>query len=344
MTFIPISWNLQVEPNWWKAIEIIKSLFFSPIIWFMLALFLMYLSYKYIKNKYYFSTPSKTWDNSPKTWLKTLLIWSSAWVSFAHWSNDWQKWIWLAVLILVLIAPSSYIINPKIDYNIINNNVVYLYDSLDMLDLSYLWNVEKEYVIKNKNLLLKIKSNINKNVVEKLELREDILLFQKSMKNIMYMFENKNTWFKVYASWDYYYTWDKFHENYYSLSEVVDYSLLWVIVLISISLWLWTLVWRKRIVVTIWEKIWNTQMNYAQAASSSLITATTISLASIYHLPVSTTHILSSSVAWTMVAGAKTKWVQKKTITNIIIAWILTLPVTILLSISIFLILRKIFL
>jgi phosphate/sulfate permease len=48
----------------------------------------MSLSYKYIKSKYYFSTPSKKKKRAPKLWLRSLLIGTSAWVSFAHGSND----------------------------------------------------------------------------------------------------------------------------------------------------------------------------------------------------------------------------------------------------------------
>jgi PiT family inorganic phosphate transporter len=135
-----------------------------------------------------------------------------------------------------------------------------------------------------------------------------------------------------------------FQKNIDSISNMIDYAPWWIIFLVSFSLWLWTMIWRKRIVTTIWEKIWKTKMNYSQATTASLMTAMTISLATRFHLPVSTTHILSSSVAWSMYASRDTwGWLQWDTIKHILLAWLFTLPVTIILSWTIFLTLWFIF-
>lgn len=56
----------------------------------------------------------------------------------------------------------------------------------------------------------------------------------------------------------------------------------------------------------------------------------TIGAADHFGLPVSTTHVLSSGVAGTMVANGS--GVQGRTIRNLAMAWILTLPMSILLS------------
>jgi low-affinity inorganic phosphate transporter len=47
-------------------------------------------------------------------------------------------------------------------------------------------------------------------------------------------------------------------------------------------------------------------------------------------MPVSTTHVLSSAVAGTMIVDGG--GVQSKTVKNIAMAWVLTLPVSIVLS------------
>ncbi|MFO0436160.1 MAG: inorganic phosphate transporter, partial [Sphingobacteriaceae bacterium] len=67
-----------------------------------------------------------------------------------------------------------------------------------------------------------------------------------------------------------------------------------------------------------------------------------IGMASAYGLPVSTTHMLSSGVAGSMVAKKGLKNLQKKTIQTMALAWILTLPVTIVLSGGLFLLFRAI--
>ncbi len=59
----------------------------------------------------------------------------------------------------------------------------------------------------------------------------------------------------------------------------------------------------KRIVVTVGERIGKTHLTYAQGASAELVAMVTIGAADMYGLPVSTTHVLSSGVAGTMVAN-----------------------------------------
>ena len=86
----------------------------------------------------------------------------------------------------------------------------------------------------------------------------------------------------------------------------------------------------KRIVVTVGEKIGKTHLTYGQGAAAELIAAATIGAADGFGLPVSTTHVLSSGVAGTMAAnGSGMQW---STLRNIALAWILTLPVAMLLS------------
>ena len=98
----------------------------------------------------------------------------------------------------------------------------------------------------------------------------------------------------------------------------------------------------KRIVKTIGEKIGKQHMSYAQGASAEIVASIGIGMASAYGLPVSTTHMLSSGIAGSMVAKKGLKNLQKKTITTIALAWVLTLPVTILLSGGLFLLFRAI--
>ena len=102
----------------------------------------------------------------------------------------------------------------------------------------------------------------------------------------------------------------------------------------AISLGLGTMIGWKRIVVTVGEKIGKQHLNYAQGASAELMAAVTIGLSDGLHLPVSTTHVLSSGVAGTMVANGS--GVQMATVRNLLIAWVLTLPVCVLLGAGLF--------
>ena len=113
-----------------------------------------------------------------------------------------------------------------------------------------------------------------------------------------------------------------------------------MILLISVCLGLGTMVGWKRIVKTVGEKIGKQHMSYAQGASAEIVAALGIGLASWKGVPVSTTHMLSSGIAGSMVAKKGLKNLQKGTIQTIALTWILTLPVTIILSGGLFLLFR----
>jgi PiT family inorganic phosphate transporter len=115
----------------------------------------------------------------------------------------------------------------------------------------------------------------------------------------------------------------------------------WVKVAVAIALGLGTMVGWKRIVVTVGEKIGKQHLSYGQGASAELVAMTTIGMADMWGLPVSTTHILSSGVAGTMTAnGSGLQW---STVRSLALAWVLTLPVSILLSATLFWVFRQLF-
>ena len=68
------------------------------------------------------------------------------------------------------------------------------------------------------------------------------------------------------------------------------------------------------------------------SAAAETVAMSTISVASMLSLPVSTTHVLSSGIAGTMFASGGLQNLQAKTLKTILSAWVLTLPVTMLLS------------
>ena len=116
-----------------------------------------------------------------------------------------------------------------------------------------------------------------------------------------------------------------------ALEKGTRYIPLWVKVTVAIALGLGTMVGWRRIVVTVGERIGKTHLTYGMGMSAELVTAVTILLADKFGgLPVSTTHILSSGVAGASVAnGAGLQW---RTIRNMALAWVMTLPAAMLLA------------
>jgi PiT family inorganic phosphate transporter len=116
---------------------------------------------------------------------------------------------------------------------------------------------------------------------------------------------------------------------------------IWVKIVVAVALGLGTMVGWKRIVVTVGEKIGKTHLTYGQGASAEIIAMATIGVADGLGLPVSTTHVLSSGVAGTMLANGS--GVQWSTLRNIALGWVLTLPAAILLSGVLYFLFRHVF-
>ena len=118
------------------------------------------------------------------------------------------------------------------------------------------------------------------------------------------------------------------------LDQAIEYVPTWVVVGVALALGIGTTIGYKRIVVTVAEKIGKTHMTYAQGAAAEMVAAVTIGLADVFHMPVSTTHVLSSGVAGTM--WANRSGIQGETVRRIGLAWVLTLPAAIVLAAALF--------
>jgi PiT family inorganic phosphate transporter len=126
-----------------------------------------------------------------------------------------------------------------------------------------------------------------------------------------------------------------------SLDSATRFIPTWVKIAVAFALGLGTMIGWKRIVVTVGEKIGKSHLTYAQGASAELVAMVTIGAADSFGLPVSTTHVLSSGVAGTMAANRS--GLQMATIRNLLMAWVLTLPVSILLSGMLYAIFSQVF-
>jgi PiT family inorganic phosphate transporter len=118
------------------------------------------------------------------------------------------------------------------------------------------------------------------------------------------------------------------------LDDATKYIPTWVKIAVAIALGLGTMVGWKRIVVTVGEKIGKNHLTYAQGGAAEITAMATIGAADAFGLPVSTTHVLSSGVAGTMAANRS--GLQWSTVRNLALAWVLTLPASIVLAGTLF--------
>lgn len=324
MSILPLPGDQEVSLSWHKIIEVIESLLISPVIGFGLAFTVMSLSYIYFSKKYtIFSKPKK--KDVPEFWLRSLLVASSAWVSFAHGSNDGQKWVGLVMLILISLLPASFAVNPSIEMSSVKQDLVYIQEHLSE-------TAEQNHVLLPSSFEKSVDALVlllEQNIQDPHILRSELLRFQQEWKNL-----SDNSWIFAQAnaqSVDTMIHTPEIEAHVNHIFETIDYAPWWVIALISISLWIGTMFGWKRIVKTLGKKIGNHKLSYAESTSSALITAGTITIASRLGLPVSTTHIFSSSIAGCMMTGKK-PGLQEDTVKHIVLAWVLTLPITICVS------------
>ena len=331
-------------PHWWKAEEVIMWLLISPIIGFTFAFFLIYLAHVLLKKKEYFKAPFWSWDK-PNLTMRSVLIAASGLVSFMHGKNDWQKGVWIATLIIITLLPASFAINPQFELHTISEQVNSLSVKVEQVKSDSLSKHDAQIVQKIKSDIVELQQRINNSQIDKLGIRKNLLSIRENYSNFEFL---NQKWViseaNAQASTVNNANLISIKNEIDNLSGATDYVPWWIILLVSISIGSGTMIGWKRIVETIGEKIGRYRMNYSQAASSALITAGTIWLASGYGLPVSTTHVMSSSVAGTMVEEHGWKnGIDPHMIRHIVLAWVLTMPVTIVLAATLFSILKFLF-
>lgn len=327
--------------NWDKVKEIFTGLFIAPLIGFTLAVILMFLLRisvsKDVRNQI-FSEPKK--NQPPPGWIRSTLISTCTLVSFFHGKNDGQKGIGLVMLILIGILPSYFAITGVNDLKKIRPELTQIQSIVSRIDTTYLGVDEKNHIKginDNIGILLPVSQGISSDTTEKLHLRAAILQISTNTKKLL---KDESVKLSSKDREDLAFLATKEEKG---IRSAIDFAPFWVILMISLSLGIGTMIGWKRIVVTVGEKIGKSHLTYAQGASAELVAAITIGLASGFKLPVSTTHTLSSGIAGSMVASKGIKNLQSKTIKNIGLAWILTLPVSILLSAGLFLLFRAMF-
>ena len=326
--------------NWTKASEIGMSLLISPLFGFSMTIILMYIIRTTTKKTSYgeslFKEPKK--NAPPPTWIRGILILTCTLVSFFHGSNDGQKGVGLIMLILIGVVPAYFALNHSLVPDRVPASLSRIERVITSIDSSHLSATERVFLEEAKQMNKRLQNRFSGlrqisaiPAGERFLVRKDIMLMDRNVKTIIGQVEVKlseNEKMEIAADLK-------------EVRKVTDYAPNWVLLMISLSLGLGTMIGWKRIVKTVGEKIGKEHLTYAQGASAELVAASTIGLSSYFGLPVSTTHVLSSGIAGSMVANKGVKNLQPDTVRNILIAWFLTLPVVMVLAGTLFLLFRS---
>jgi phosphate/sulfate permease len=302
--------------NWSKAGEVGLSLFISPLIGLGAAAGLLLIMKHYFRDPSLYQPPGE--GDSPPHWIRGVLLATCGGVSFAHGSNDGQKGMGLILLSLIGFLPTYYALD--------------LHHPQRATEVRAAALAIEEILEKDGQIPPAIRADMDaivaglegKNSFAEIEptdrwnVRQSIYRFRKHLAEAPLSPAAQ----QAIAP----------HNRHFANS--IEYVPFWVVFMVAVALGVGTTIGYKRIVVTVAEKIGKTHLTYAQGAAAEVVAAFTIGLADVAHLPVSTTHVLSSGVAGTMLANRS--GIQPETVRKIGLAWILTLPAAILLAALLF--------
>ena len=328
--------------DWTQASKVGYALLFSPLVGFACAALLLVGLRMLVKRRELYQAP--VGDAPPPWWIRGLLIATCTGVSFAHGSNDGQKGMGLIMLILVGTLPMAYALNRTMPADqSLQFAAVAQATQQQLLGQSAqphvgdpratltLYLRERQPSAELVPALAALAGLIGEEVAGYGSLTHVPAEAMANVRNDMYltseairlMQKHQHGGLDAAATAQV----QLFKSR---IDDATRFIPLWVKVAVAIALGLGTMVGWRRIVVTVGEKIGKTHLTYAQGASAELVAMCTIGAADMYGLPVSTTHVLSSGVAGTMVANGS--GLQLRTIANLAMAWVLTLPAAIMLS------------
>ncbi len=340
--------------DWTQVLKVFEALLFSPLIGFVGSAGMLLAMKALVKSRTLYEAPSG--DKPPPPWIRGLLILTCTGVSFGHGSNDGQKGMGLIMLILIGAMPTAYALNHAMPNS---HTPVFLaiagkaqgvlharapdvtatpadarrtvtdairakhFDATPVFGALASLTQDIGRQVQASGGVAQVPAAVTQNV------RNDMFLVSEAVRQMqkqgVAMSGPETATLKAFKG---------------ELDASTKYIPVWVKVTVAIALGLGTMVGWKRIVVTVGEKIGKTHLTYGQGASAELIAAATIIAADQFGLPVSTTHVLSSGIAGTMMAnGSGLQW---NTVRSIALAWVLTLPAAALLSGALYFTLRQI--
>ena len=302
--------------NWSKAGEVGLSLMISPLIGFGAAAGLLLVMKRLIREPNLYHPPGE--GDNPPHWIRGVLLATCGGVSFAHGSNDGQKGMGLILLALIGFLPTYFALNvqhPELASDV-RNSAIAINGILE--------NAPEETTSLRADLAAVVADLEGKDSFAEISpadrwgVRQSIYRFRKQLRETPLSPATE----QAIAP----------HRHHFA--QAIEYVPYWVVFAVALALGVGTTIGYKRIVVTVAEKIGKSHLTYAQGAAAEVVAAFTIGLADVAHMPVSTTQVLSSGVAGTM--WANRSGLQGETVRKIGLAWLMTMPASIVLAAGLF--------
>ena len=342
--------------DWGQAEKVLFALLVSPLIGFAAAFLLLLVLKRVAPNPELYQEPQGT--RPPPRGIRALLIFSCTAVSFAHGGNDGQKGMGLIMLILIGCAPTAYALNRTVPDSTTpvfaasaqsaervfarQAGAVTVTPGDARTALTEAIRIRRVNAPESFASLASLTDDVTNRITSYGSLRQVPAAATPNLRNDMYLVldaaklatGDKQVRERMSAA-----EIDTVQAYAAQLEQGTRYIPGWVKLTVALALGLGTMVGWRRIVVTVGERIGKTHLTYGMGASAELVAASTILLAERFGMPVSTTHILASGVAGASVANGA--GLQMRTIRNMALAWVMTLPAAMLLAGALYLLLLQ---
>jgi PiT family inorganic phosphate transporter len=249
----------------------------------------------------------------PIWWMRAILILTCTGVSFAHGTNDGQKSIGLIMLTIIGLFPAIYALNPEARQSLADLPTIA--DEVEPLIRKY-GDDRKDEAIKAVKVLedhraapaapaslvdiLRLDNGQNGRLGVSSELAKERSMVRDSIYTLIAQLkhveeskgpsEDEKKQAKSLAK---------------QLGVSVECAPWWVRIPSAVCLGVGTMIGYQRIVTTLGQRLGKMHLTPAQSAAAETVSAVLIGISGFSGLPVSTTHIVTSGIAGTMVtAGA----------------------------------------
>jgi len=314
--------------HWSQIWTVLKALAISPLLGFTLAGALYLLTRKTIHDPHLYE-PAGT--QPPIWWMRCILVLTCSGVSFAHGTNDGQKSIGLIMLTIIGLFPAAFALNSQAGSSLADlptqmhraEPLIARYgDDQKERALSAIAAIGRAPQIETPKHA-DLRTGLDSPAAQtRSGIRDDIYRVISELKQV----EDSHSSSKQEKS--------DAQQLRKQIGASVEYAPSWVRILSAVCLGLGTLFGYRRIVTTLGERLGNAHLTPAQGAAAEVVSAVLIGLAGITGLPVSTTHVVTSGIAGTMVASGA--GLRHSMLSRILTAWVLTLPVTIVVSAALY--------
>lgn len=331
--------------DWGQIWNVLSALAVSPILGLVGGGLLYFVVRHLVHDRHLYEPPQG--DNPPTWWVRGLLILTCTSVSFSHGTNDGQKSIGLIMLTIIGLMPAAFALNPDAadqaarlpGYARAAAPLIEKYgDDQKQVALTAAQRLQQAKLARASGMpsqdgVVLVGDAEAQTPASSADPQQGAAATHSAVRNEVYRIVSELKFVTQNKAAT---PQEKSEAGRLrnAMRPSVEYAPWWVRVLSATCLGMGAMIGYRRIVHTLGERVGRTHLTPAQGASAELVGAGLIATAGFTGLPVSTTHIITSGIAGTMVGSGS--GLNPTMLTRIAMAWVFTLPVTIVVAAGLF--------